>query len=113
MKPTSDLSQYGNEKGISVQHLLFKMLDTIHTQLDTNNQNEAYAYNFKQHVASDIGIEQILPALINIHSQNYMDNIEQWTDDNKMRVNGQKSKLMIKACNFKPHRTGTFTGKTI
>ena len=43
MKATSDPSQFGNEKGISVQHCLIKMLDTIHTQLDTNNQSEAYA----------------------------------------------------------------------
>ena len=43
MKPTSDPSQFGNEKGISVQHCLVKMLDKIHTQLDTNNPSEAYA----------------------------------------------------------------------
>ena len=43
MKPGSDPSQFGNKKGISVQHCLVKMLDTIQTQLDTNNQNEAYA----------------------------------------------------------------------
>ena len=43
MKKTSDPSQFGNEKGISVQHCLIQMLDTIHTQLDVNNQSEAYA----------------------------------------------------------------------
>ena len=43
MKPTADASQYGNEKGISVQHCLIKMLDAIQTQLDTNNLEEAYA----------------------------------------------------------------------
>ena len=43
MRPGSDPSQFGNEKGISVQHCLVKMLDTIFTQLDTNNQSEAYA----------------------------------------------------------------------
>ena len=43
MKKTSDPSQFGNEKGISVQHCLIHMLDTIHTQLDVNNQSEAYA----------------------------------------------------------------------
>ena len=36
MQPTSDPSQFGNEKGISVQHCLIKMLDTIQTQLDIN-----------------------------------------------------------------------------
>ena len=42
MQPKSDPSQFGNEKGISVQHCLIKMLDTIQTQLDINNQKEAY-----------------------------------------------------------------------
>ena len=27
--------------------------------------------------------------------QSYMDNIEQWTNKNKMKVNGKKTKLMI------------------
>ena len=43
MAPAMDRSQYGNEKGISVQHCLIKMLDTIQTKLDINNQKEAYA----------------------------------------------------------------------
>ena len=43
MKPTSDPSQYGNEKGIGTQHYLIKMLDRILTCLDTNNNKEAYA----------------------------------------------------------------------
>ena len=43
MKHGSDPSQFGNEKGICVQHCLVKMLVTIQTQLDTNNQVEAYA----------------------------------------------------------------------
>ena len=208
MKPTSDPAQYGNEKGISVQHCLIKMLDTIHTQLDTNNQNEAYAtiismidwskafdrqcpklgvesfirngvrkdlipllinffqnrkmqvkwqgllstvrdlpgggpqgsttglleyksqtnnncdfvppskrykwvddlsilemvnlisagissYNFNLHVASDIGVNQSYLPSENICTQSYMDRIEQWTNDNQMKVNGKKTKLMI------------------
>ena len=43
MVPKSDPSQYGNEKGISTQHYLIKMVDRILTSLDTNNVNEAYA----------------------------------------------------------------------
>ena len=43
MEPAMDRSQFGNEKGISVQHCLIKMLDTIYTQLDINNQKESYA----------------------------------------------------------------------
>jgi hypothetical protein len=208
MKPTSDPAQYGNEKGISVQHCLVKMLDAIHTQLDTNNTSEAYAtiismidwskafdrqcpklgvqsfirngvrkdlipllisffqnrkmqvkwqgflstvrdlpgggpqgsttglleyksqtnnncdfvppskrykwvddlsilemvnlisagissYNFNQHVASDVGVDQVYLPSENICTQSYMDRIEQWTNDNQMKVNGKKTKLMI------------------
>ena len=206
MKPSSDQSQFGNEKGISVQHCLIKMLDTIHRQLDINNQKEAYAaiislidwnqafdrqcsllgvqsfirngvrraliplltsffqdrkmrvkwngilsstrnlpgggpqgsttglleyksqtnnncdfvppkmrykwvddlsileminllavglatYNFKQHVASDIGIDQNYLAPDNILTQGYADNITKWTKDNKMKLNVRRLKL--------------------
>ena len=37
MKSTSDPSQFGNEKGISVQHCLVKMSDKIHAMLDISN----------------------------------------------------------------------------
>ena len=43
MKPTSDTSQYGNEKGIGTQHYLIKMIDRVLTCLDSNNSKEAYA----------------------------------------------------------------------
>ena len=42
MAPTSDPSQYGNEKGISTQHYLIKMINRILTCLDENNNREAY-----------------------------------------------------------------------
>ena len=43
MTPSSDPSQYGNEKGIGTQHYLIKMINRILTCLDTNNSKEAYA----------------------------------------------------------------------
>ena len=43
MTPSSDPSQYGNEKGVSTQHYLIKMINRILTCLDTNNTKEAYA----------------------------------------------------------------------
>ena len=208
MKPTSDPSQFGNEKGISVQHCLIRMLDTIHTQLDINNQKEAYAtiislidwskafdrqcprlgvqsfinngvrrglipllinffqnrkmsvkwkgilssirnlpgggpqgsttglleyksqtnnnctfvpahlrykwvddlsileminliniglssYNFHQHVAADIGVDQKYLPSQNILTQSHVDNILQWTGENRMQLNGKKTKIMI------------------
>ena len=208
MTPTSDPSQYGNEKGISTQHYLIKMIDRVLKCLDKNNSKEAYAvvaqlidwnqafdrqcpklginsfirngvrksiipvlinyfqnrqmrvkwhglyskihslpgggpqgcylgqleygsqsndsgdcvsaedrykfvddmsllewinlitcgiatYNFRNHVASDIAIgDSYLPAE-NIQSQNYLNTIQNWTEDNKMRLNAEKSNLMI------------------
>ena len=43
MDPTCDKAQYGNVKGLSVQHYLIKMLHQILLKLDTNNQSESFA----------------------------------------------------------------------
>ena len=43
MTSTSDPSQYRNEKGISTQYYLIKMIDRVLTCLDRNNSKEAYA----------------------------------------------------------------------
>ena len=43
MKDTRDPSQYGNEKGLSVQHYLINMINKILTSLDRNSQREAMA----------------------------------------------------------------------
>ena len=43
MASSSDPSQYGNEKGVSTQHYLIKMIDRILKYLDTNNEKEANA----------------------------------------------------------------------
>ena len=43
MALTCDKTQYGNVKGLSVQHYFIKMLHHILTQLDTNNQSESFA----------------------------------------------------------------------
>ena len=53
------------------------------------------SYNFKNHVASDIGVDHSYLPSTNIQSQSYMDSIQKWTNDNKMKVNGKKTKLMI------------------
>ena len=43
MKASSDPSQYGNEKGTSIQHYLIKMIHRILTALDSNSKQESYA----------------------------------------------------------------------
>ena len=53
------------------------------------------SYNFKQHVASDIGINQKYLSNEYILTQNYANNISKWTEENKMKLNVQKTKVMI------------------
>ena len=43
MYPHMDPSQFGNEKGLSIQHYLVKMVNRILTILDSNNEHEKYA----------------------------------------------------------------------
>ena len=43
MKPNMDPSQYGNQKGISIQHYLINMIQRILTALDNNSKGEKFA----------------------------------------------------------------------
>ena len=52
-------------------------------------------YNFRSHVASDIGINQKYLPSANFQSQQYLNQIETWTNDNLMKLNVKKSKVMI------------------
>ena len=53
------------------------------------------SYNFRQHVASDIGNHgQYLP-ISNIQSEKHLDEINNWTHDNQMALNRNKTKYMV------------------
>ena len=53
------------------------------------------SYNFKDHIASDIGTHgQYLPPE-NVQSQTFLDKIQDWTVDRKMQLNNSKTKYMI------------------
>ena len=43
MAKYADKSQFGCKKGVSIQHLLVKLVDRILTAVDKNNKNEAFA----------------------------------------------------------------------
>ena len=43
MKPNVDPAQYGNQKGISIQHYLIDMIHRILTALDNNSRGETFA----------------------------------------------------------------------
>ena len=52
-------------------------------------------YNFKQHVASDVGIDELYVSPDNLTTQSILDNISSWTQANKMKLNEEKTKYMI------------------
>ena len=63
------------------------------------------SYNLKQHVASDIPEHgQFIPAE-NLQSQTYLNTINDWTKNQKMKINENKTKIMI----FNPTRNYQFT----
>ena len=63
----------------------FKFVDDLSTLQKINLIMVGLSsYNFKQHVASDIGVDQSFLPSENIHSQTHMDNISNWTDRNMM-----------------------------
>merc|ERR1711873_367665 len=53
------------------------------------------SYNFKHHVASDIGIDQNYLPPENIRSQQSLSQIEAWTSEKLMKLNVSKTKYMI------------------
>ena len=52
-------------------------------------------YNFSEHVASDIGIDQLFLPASSYDTQQQLDSISDWTDVNLMRLNEAKSNYMI------------------
>ena len=47
-------------------------------------------YNFMDHIASDIGIDESFVPSSNLQTQKNLDTIARWTDDNKMKLNEKK-----------------------
>ena len=52
-------------------------------------------YNFKQHVASDIGIEELFISSENLSTQFFLNEISRWTEENRMQLNEKKSNYML------------------
>ena len=53
MKTTRDKSQYGNEKGLSVNHYLINLIHEIVTNLDKQSRGEIFAAIATQHIAAN------------------------------------------------------------
>ena len=52
-------------------------------------------YNFRLHVASDIGIDSYFLPPQNINMQEHLNKITEWTQENLMVLNEQKSKYIV------------------
>ena len=52
-------------------------------------------YNFKHHVASDIGIDEKYVSANNLTTQTSINQIAEWTDKNLMKLNEGKSNYMV------------------
>ena len=52
-------------------------------------------YNFKQHIASDIGIDELYVPAESLKTQSDLDNIAEWTHQNKMQLNTKKTNYMV------------------
>ena len=52
-------------------------------------------YDFKSHVASDVGINQLFLPPSSYNTQHTLNNIYEWTESNKMKLNEQKSSYII------------------
>jgi hypothetical protein len=52
-------------------------------------------YNFKQHVASDIGIDELYVPPTSIGTQDTLNKISDWTETNMMKLNKDKTNYMV------------------
>ena len=53
------------------------------------------SYNLKQHIPSDLPLHnQFIPPQ-NLHSQDWLDSIDEWTENQKMVINEKKTKTML------------------
>ena len=53
------------------------------------------SYNFKAHVASDIGVDNSYLPAENIKTPGYIKSIEEWTNQKQMKLNSEKTKYMV------------------
>ena len=61
------------------------------------------SYNCRNHVPSDVGIDNKFLDKSNIESQTYLEKLSKWTDQKEMKLNTDKSKYMI--FNFSKNHT--------
>ena len=97
---TFGLLEYKSNSNDNVNHvpmdMRFKFVDDLSVLEKLNLVLLGLSsYNFRNHVASDIGTNQKFLPNCHIQSQDYLDQIQTWTNQNKMKLNVDKSKVMI------------------
>ena len=66
-------------------------------------------YNFYEHVASDVGIDQVFLPPESFETQEHLNTISEWTDKNLMKLNESKSNYLV----FTRTRTDFMTRLTL
>ena len=90
------LSQSNDNVDFLDQDEKFKFIDDLSVLEIINLISIGLAsYNCHQHVPSDIGIDNLFLDPGNIKSQEYLQNIENWTENKEMKLNTEKTKYMI------------------
>ena len=74
----------------------FKFIDDLTTLEIVNLLTVGLTeYNVKEHVPSDIPVENNFISSENLQSQQWLEEINEWTDNHKMKINETKTKAMI------------------
>ena len=90
------LSQSNNNADMVSQKDRFKFVDDL-TALEVVNLLSVglTSYNIRQHVPSDIPTDALFIPSENLKSKKHYQDIENWTEKNKMKLNTEKTKNMI------------------
>ena len=90
------LSQSNNNSDHISPNRKFKFIDDLSILEIVNLMSIGLsAYNFRNHVASDVPISGLFIESRNLETQEHVNKICKWTEDNKMKLNTEKSKAMI------------------
>ena len=109
-----DVNSDSNARHIP-QNLKFKFVDDLSTlELINLLMIGLSSYNIINHVASDISVGQKFIPKENLVSQQYLNQIENWTLENKAKLNVEKTKVMIfNFCEDYQFRTRLYVENTL
>ena len=90
------LSQSNGNSNFLTEEEKFKFIDDL-SMLEIINLVSVgiSSYNFKAHVASDIGVDNSYLPAVNIKTPGYIKSIEEWTNQKQMKLNSEKTKYMV------------------